>query len=225
MASLATIPSLSPPLFSNDQRSRMMRAVSPGNIISPRHSKEYPIPSSSADVLEARRRAFFQKSRPRVISTCAPPVMSDERYQLQPGPSRLQRFKRPPSSLLSSGDDAPDDIAARLYRQRFRQRCNAAMAREKSRSTTIAGIRGGGFQRRFAEGSDDRSDEDDQYDGQPMNSDDLSSSDVEDDTTRGNDDWQYEDEEVSTVCSNLILSTRSSDSNPTPLFSWSAVSC
>lgn len=123
--------------------------------------------------------------------------MNDDRYKLQPGPARLQRFKKPPNSLLSSADGASDDVAARLYRQRFRQRCNAAMAREKSRSSTIAGIRGGGFQRSVVDGSGDRSDEEE--DRLPMNSDDLSSSDVEDDASRGNDHWQYEDEEVSKV--------------------------
>lgn len=170
---------------------RMMRAASPGHL-------NLSTPSSSADVLERRRRALFQGSTrimPPERSSQSRGSSSQDRYTLQPGPmpsERRQRLsKRPPSSLLVSNSHAqapsPDDITARLYRQRFRQRCQAAMAREKSRSGVIAAIRGGNFQRTS-------SDSDDEDEEMPLNSDDLSSSDVDDDGKGG--DWQNEDAEV-----------------------------
>lgn len=197
---------------------------SPSGFASPRHSTLYPIPSSTADALEARRLAFFQQSRPSATATSSPssstssssrPVPRNE--YLRPGPSsaspldRSRAFKRPPSALFSAGPrgagsspssrrlidgtDRPyvaassgdSDVSARLYRQRFQQRCQAAMARERGRQSKVAKARG-----RDLLGSSEGEE------GLVLNSDDLSSSDIdEEEMRREGEKWQYEDDEVS----------------------------
>lgn len=182
------------PVSVGSQSAIRPKAVTPGSFISPRDSKEFPIPSSTADTLEQRRLAFFQpKARPSPSTsqrTLTPSGRGQGQGQLQPGP-RSANFKRPPSALLHESPGRPsaesgDNVSALLYRQRFRQRCQAALARETKRRKGITRARG-----RDVFGSSDVSDNDD--DAMPLHSDDLSSSDIEEDGQA----WQYEDEEVS----------------------------
>lgn len=175
------------------------RPVTPGSFVSPRHSKEYPIPSTTADVLEARRQAFFarggsaQHSQRQSFSPRA-----NDGPSLQPGPSSASRrsaYKQPPSAARPSFGGAvagsltdDGDITASLYRQRFRERCQAVMARDRGRNKALAKARG----RDVLAGDDD---EDDQDVMRRLRSDDLSSSDMEDEAPG----WQEDDEEVSAM--------------------------
>ncbi|CAO1614222.1 unnamed protein product [Sympodiomycopsis kandeliae] len=137
----------------------------------------------------------------------AVPYQTPDRYRLQPGPRtpnssarRREQFKRPPTFTPTSNQShhsntpdilsnaSPDDMSARLYRQRFRQRCQAAMTREKKRSSAIARLRGGHHDGVFG-GGGDSSDEDTR--SSPFNSSDLSSSEME--GTMGSDE---EDEDA-----------------------------
>lgn len=204
------IPSSPSPLRSSDP----VKPVTPGAFVSPRQSKLYPLADSTADVLEQRRLGFFQRQAMSATpstsasSSMLPPL-------LQPGPSsarssasaRRERFKKPPSSSSpSTGLIAGDDVSASLYRQRFRERCQAVMARDRGRKKAIARSRGRDIDAELGISSD----EEDEGGGASgsrgiqmgrrgqqqkviLNSDDLSSSD------RGEDHnaWQEEDEEVS----------------------------
>lgn len=208
LAPVRTTSTSSPPAHEREQQrppssplgpygAQKARPVTPGSFASPRHSTQYPIPSTTADVLEARRQAFFE----RLGSAHKPQRQgfsprADDGPSLRPGPSSASRrsaFKQPPSSARPSFGGAvagsltdDSDITASLFRQRFRERCQAVMARDRGRNRALAKARG-----RDVLAGDDK--DDDQDVRRRLRSDDLSSSDMEDDVGG----WQEDDEEVS----------------------------
>ncbi|CAO1637691.1 unnamed protein product [Parajaminaea phylloscopi] len=191
-------PSSSPPqtptkgsLYTSDSVSRSaMQQVTPGSFASPRTSKLYPIPSATADVLEARRAAFFRDRSSATRSSGA----ATPQHVAQGAPAgsagRLSRFKQPPSALISgaitstSSGTEDMDTTARLYRQRFKARCQAVLARERGRRKALDKARGKDVLSMDANDLD--------FDG-AVHTDDLSSSDAIDTEI---DDWQYQDEEL-----------------------------
>lgn len=164
-------------------------AQSISDLSSPSNSKAYPITPMMSEYLRNRRERFFTRPMPaRSLADRADSSSASHRSSRGAGlPSSSAQRSGPHVNPFGSTSRADGDAneSARILRQQFRQRCQAAMARDRQRDRA---------RRLQSSRSSAAEPSSDQEHLTPLNSDDLSSSDYDDGSAML--DWENEDEEV-----------------------------